>query len=272
MKKNLLFCFSVLVLSASSVVAQTNCNAGFESPVFPNTMNVPPNTLFAIRVTAANAGTLTDISVYNSGLSSANIKLAVYDDNGGVPGNLVASTGPVALTMTAGVITTSVTPVAVAAGDYYLAGVLDVSASALPLDNTTQVTLYGTAMPYANPFPANGSAFSTVPGNPVNIWMNITCSTTGVSEVAGNPSFSMNSYPSPVNENCILEFNSGFSLEASADVYDCNGQLVIGQALYIAAGESTTTITMSDLAPGIYFMVLHDAIGNVVAARKVIKA
>lgn len=270
MKKPLLLL--AFVLSAGTAAfAQANCNAGYETTVFPNSMNIPANTLFAIRVTAASAGTLTDLSMYNSGNSALNIKLAVYADNAGVPGNLVASTGPIALTMTAGVITTPVTPVAVAAGDYYLAGVIDASGSPIPVDNTTSLTLYGTSMSFASSFPASGTGFATIPGNPVNIWMNITCSTTGLPETAGNPTFIMSSYPSPVRENYFMDFHSAFAQQVTAEVYDCRGAIVLSQAISVAAGESSSSLSMTNLAPGIYFLRMHDASGNMLVNRKLIK-
>ncbi|HTL82006.1 MAG TPA: hypothetical protein VL651_09895, partial [Bacteroidia bacterium] len=66
--------------------AQSNCNAGYESPTFANTQSVPANTIFTITVTASSAGTLTGISFYNTGMSTANIKCCVYDDAAGLPG------------------------------------------------------------------------------------------------------------------------------------------------------------------------------------------
>jgi hypothetical protein len=45
------------------VRAQTGCNVGFETPLYPTALFVPTNTIFAIKVTASYAGTLTDLSM-----------------------------------------------------------------------------------------------------------------------------------------------------------------------------------------------------------------
>ncbi|HET6992162.1 MAG TPA: T9SS type A sorting domain-containing protein [Bacteroidia bacterium] len=271
MKKIYTLLASVSLFSALSLNAQTNCNAGYESPVFPNTMNIPSNTAFAIRVTAASAGTLTDLCMYNSGVSIVNMKMAVYDDNGGVPGNLVASTGSFALTNTPGAMVVPVTPVNIIPGDYYLTGVIDASASPIAVDNTTSVTIFAMSLPFSSSFPATGTSFSTAPGNPVNIWMNITCSTSGIQETVGAHSLSMNGYPVPAHDVYSMSFHSTTAMKVVISLYNSNGQKVSESEEPIGAGESKIDLPLNGLAEGLYFLRITNEAREVLISKSLVR-
>jgi hypothetical protein len=259
-------CLSVIYLNA-----QTGCNAGYESPVFTNTMNVPPNLAFAIRVTATNAGTLTDLCMWNSGMSFANMKMALYDDNAGAPGNLIASTAVFALTNTAGAMVIPVTSVAIVPGDYYLAGIVDASSSPIPVDNTTTFNIYALPMSFSSPFPATGSSFGTVSGGPVNIWMNITCATSGIQETIGENTLSMEGNPVPAHDIYSMAFHSQKSMPVNISLYNPSGQKISDYEASVTEGESKIDLSLSDLAEGIYMLRISNEEGQILISKKIIR-
>lgn len=270
MKKIYLFA-AALLATTNFLFAQTNCNAGNETPVFSFVGPVPGGICVIMPVTAANAGTITDISINNTGQSLANIKFCVYDDNAGNPGNLIASTSAAALTMTAGTFTVPlITPVVIAPGVYYVGAVMDQTASPITIDNTTTTTLYMFGMTFSNAFPANGSSFSSATQNPVNIWMNITCNLSGVQETADN-ALTMSGYPVPASGVYTMNFHSGNSRSALISVYNANGELVLENATNIPAGESSQQLSLAELAAGIYFIRITDGDGEEMISRKLIK-
>ena len=267
--------YSLILLSAilhqTKANAQSNCDAGYETPIFTNTMLIPANYAFAIKVTAASAGTLTDICAWNAGLSTLNMKMAVYDDNSGVPGNLIASTASFNVTSTSGVLTEPVTPVAIVPGNYYLVGIIDANGSPITIDNTTGATVFQMPLIFSNSFPPTGGSFSTTTGHPVNIWMKITCSTSGINEVIGSGNLIMDTYPNPVYDNYTLALNASMPMNLSIMIYDANGQVVNKVDEKILAGETKVDLSLNGFAPGIYLLRVVDESQQVMIARRMIK-
>jgi uncharacterized protein (DUF2141 family) len=74
--------------------------------------------IVATKYTLSQAGTVTQVAVY--AIQSGNVKAAIYADNSGTPGNLLAANN-VVTAVRAGWTTISIGPVSLAAGTYWIA-------------------------------------------------------------------------------------------------------------------------------------------------------
>jgi hypothetical protein len=149
--------------------------------------------------------------------------MAVYDDNSGSVGNLIANT--LSTSITGGSMTIPVTSsVSIVPGNYYIAAEIDAAGSVIGYDGSASVTVYGTSAVYANPFPANGSSFTTLAGNPVNVWMNITC-ITEVDESTVSVEFSI--FPNPVTSQLTIQHLGKNNSVSGFMITDMAGRIIM---------------------------------------------
>ncbi|MDO5977133.1 hypothetical protein, partial [Flavivirga jejuensis] len=89
-----LFTFLILILFFTNIYSQ-DCNIGNEALTADYSAgNQTADFLLGAKYTLAEAGTLNSINLIGND-TGGNVKMAVYDDNGGAPDNLIASTGVV---------------------------------------------------------------------------------------------------------------------------------------------------------------------------------
>lgn len=243
-----------LACSFTSAHAQSACDVGNDS-AFSNSLPLPANTAFAIKFTVVNPGTLTGISVIPGIPPSANtnVKMAVYTDNAGAPGNLLAFT--TAIPYTGAVVTATVTPVSITPGDYHVVGIIDANAP-IAYDAASPQSLYGLSMTFSSPFPASGSGFTVVSGYAVNIWMNITCVSSAIEEMPDI--FSVHGYPDPAKDIYTLVIKSASSTNLDIEMLDIRGKQLFVTNATIAEGENILDLPIYTLSNGIYFMRIID--------------
>ena len=105
----------------------------------------------ATKYTLTQAGTVTQVSVYSP--NTGHVKVAIYSDNAGAPGNLVVANNA-ATTVTAGQWTTiAVTPTSLAAGTYWIAFNEDANSLRAYKAGATKQMAY-MSYPFANDMPA----------------------------------------------------------------------------------------------------------------------
>lgn len=124
------------------------------------TGKVAPNFLSAIPVTL-QAGTVMRLGLLAKS-AGAQVKLGLYADAGGVPGALVAGTSAAAVP--SGRLELPVTPAAISAGTYWMAGLYDADADISQSSGSSppQVGFKYTALTFASQLP------STFPASPSN--------------------------------------------------------------------------------------------------------
>jgi hypothetical protein len=82
---------------------------------------------------------------------------------------------------------------------------------------------------------------------------------------------SLHIYPNPVSDIATIKFTIGNQSEATVNIYDINGRLVIAnRAGRFAAGTHTLPIDVSSLKMGVYIVQLVSG-GQSVSARMVVK-
>ena len=198
----------------------TGCNAGNELPIFSNISNHGANYILGTKYTLASAGTLTGLSMNGVGGSGSNVQMALYADNGGVPGALLVTSAAGAVT--AGTVTLAVTPMALAAGDYWQMAIFDVGGAVTTIDYNNSEVVYYTSSSYGSALPANGAGFVSYTGQKFNYWMNITCGSGG-------------------GGNC----NTGNELPIFSNISNHGANYILGTKYTLASAGTLTGLSMN---------------------------
>ncbi len=110
-----------------------------------------------IKLTVPQGGTLTSLNLVGNN-TSANVQMALYEDDSNAPGNLIAESSPGVVGE--GLVSLPVPPTSLPAGDYWVMAAYDSAARHIFL--TGSGTLYAGILVYGDPFPED---FSTVPSS-----------------------------------------------------------------------------------------------------------
>jgi hypothetical protein len=70
----------------------------------------------------------------------------------------------------------------------------------------------------------------------------------------------INIYPNPVNDMAIINFNSGFTGEATIMITDLSGKSLISIPMKLLEGKNEVPINLSSVASGIYFVSIPEII------------
>lgn len=82
--------------------------------------------------------------------------------------------------------------------------------------------------------------------------------------------FEVRSYPNPVSDNCVLEFELAKKEQVAIKIYNSIGKL-LGEPTYqaLSSGKQQILVKMIDLKEGIYFCRVQ--VGNEIVTKKIIK-
>lgn len=260
--RNLLF----LSAFAFTGLHAQNCDVGNDS-AFGSSISLVSNLAYAIKFTVASPGTLTAISVMPGSpqVNGVNVKMAVYTDNAGQPGSLFASTG--AVPFSGLVATATVTPVAISPGDYHVVGIIDNNA-AVAYNPSSPLTLYGYSMPFVNSFPSTGASFTQTPGYAVNIWMSITCISSGMEQDVYADAAAV--FPNPAADRFSIALHAQKSSAVLVEIYDACGLLLAETPVSLSPGNSTVELPLQEYARGLYFIRVSEN-GGLVYEGKIVK-
>ena len=242
-------------------MAQSDCNAGFESPLYASPTPLNTDFIYLEQITVSTAGTITSLSANNNGTGLTQMKLALYESINNVPGNLLFSTEPLAVTNAAGILTGSITATPIAAGTYFIGGTVNSTCTVLTCDGSTSNQIFVSTSDFNSPFPANAATFMSVGGPVVNLWANITCGGNTVVEKE-NSKFNVNYVAS---RNCIQLRGASLS-QAHVQVISMEGRVVQTiQTSLVAAGSE---LALNEISNGIYMVVVNVG-GKRIAAERV---
>ena len=260
----------------------SECNLGnsVNTPDYIDT-NFASNYLAGIKYSLPQEGTLNSINLIGNN-TNANVQMAVYDDNNGVPNNLVASSSN--SMVGSGRITLPVTPVVLPAGDYWIMAVYDTAGLHTKTNSTiTENTVYYQNLTFGDLIPSNASDFSNFSGGDFLYFLDITCSTTSRCGI-GNSSITSDFEAGYLLENYLagtkhtlyeegvlssinlMGINTGAAVQMA--VYgDNNGvpnNLVVASSIgVVTSGRVTFPVAQIVLPPGDYWiMAIYDTEGN----------
>ena len=257
---------SILLAFAGSLLflyntAQSDCNAGFESPLYGSPTPLNTNFIYLEQITVSTAGTITGLSANNNGTGLTQMKLALYESVNNVPGNLLFSTAPLAVTNAAGTITGTIAATPIAAGTYFIGGTVNTTCTVLTCDGSTSNQIFVSSSDFNNPFPANAATFMSVGGPVVNLWANITCDGNAVVEKE-NAEFKVNF----VSSRNSIQLRGASISQANVQVISMEGRVV--QSIQTSLVSSGSELALNEIANGIY-MVVVNVEGKRMAAERV---
>lgn len=171
MKKTLAILVALITFSISF---SQDCNIGNEDPTgFNDHQGFNPDYLFASSYTLVQEGTLNSINIIGNN-SGANFRMAVYDDNGGNPNNLIAESG--IGVVGDGIISMPVTPTLLPPGVYWIAFIFSTLDDHSTASDTASdhITFYD-SLPFGDPLPANWTSGLSYAGFDYLVFLEISC-------------------------------------------------------------------------------------------------
>lgn len=178
--------------------------------------------------------------------TGANFQMAFYDDIGGVPNNLVAYTA--VSTVGTGINSLPVTPVQLAAGDYWIMAVYDNNGSStnhsdVYLSAFSSVVYYDD-LPFGNPIPNSASGFQTYTGQDFLYFAVISCGPLSVNDFEIN---NLSITPNPASDYILI---GNLKESTMFEIYDLTGKKLIEKEL----SASNNQIEISHLTTGTYLL------------------
>jgi len=275
MKKTLTFILAILL---SSITYAQDCNIGNQNIEGFETEDFSANFLLGSSFELSEDGILHSVNLVGTN-TGAQVQMAVFDDNNGVPNNLVASTG--VTTVGQGVISLPVNPTQLSPGTYWVMAVYDVGGFHIYVDSDdTGHTIYYGDLNFGDPIPSTAAGFTSYSGSAFAYFLEIECGTTcniGNQNIEGfeTEDFSANfllGSSFELNEEGILHSvnlvgtNTGAQVQMA--VFDDNNgvpnNLVASTGITtVGQGVVSLPVTPTQLAPGIYWvMAVYDVDGS----------
>jgi len=247
--KNSIFLF--LLLISTTVFAQ-NCNIGNQSSTgFTNSGDpLYKNYIMGIKFTLANADTLRSLNLIGRN-TGAGVKMALYKDVAGLPGDLVVKSTNSG-TVTSGAVSLAVTPTVLAAGNYWIMAVYDAHGGHTYSKTQTGTNVYYKALNYNDAVPANASDFLHYTGSTFTYFLGITCITSlGVTN-ATNSSV-INFYPNPATDFITVNTEAN-RIGATYSIKNITGKQLLTGLLT----SEKNIIDINILEAGMYFIIIGD--------------
>ncbi len=245
MKKFTIF-FITMVFMTFSAFSQ-DCNIGNSDGSDPDfTMgNFTPEYLLGVHFTLSEVGVLHSLNMIGNGTGSL-FQMAIYNDNGGVPNNLVTYTG--ISTVGTGVMSLPITPVELPAGDYWIMAIYDDNGSGTNQSNVntsagTNVVYY-TGLNFGDPIPTNASAFTSYTGQDFLYFAEISCGALSVNDFQEN---TVSISPNPASDYLMI---SNLKESTMFKIYDLTGKKLFEKEL----DAINNKIDVSNLAVGTYLL------------------
>ena len=173
MKK--IYILTLILISLNSY--SQNCNIGNENATGSFTPgNFGANYLLGVKYTLSQLGTLNSINLIGNNTGEG-VQMAVYDDNGGTPNNLIASSSQ--STVGTGITTLPVTPVLLPPGDYWIMAVYESGGNSSNYNpSATGNVVYYSSLQYGSAIPTNASGFTSYNGQDFLYFLSIDCGNT----------------------------------------------------------------------------------------------
>lgn len=247
MKKLLL---SLLLLNLVIISNAQDCNIGNEVATpdfgFPSVGIIfGANYLLGVKFTLAQEGTLYSCNLLGEGTGSG-VQMAVYDDNMGVPNNLMAAS---ALgTVGTGIVSLAVSPVVLPPGDYWVMAVYEINGDHSKFNyNATDNLVYYKSLQFGEPIPTNASDFVYQTQNDFLYFLEIGCGNLSVVGNMGSHGV-MKVYPNPSHDYIGI---AGLQQATAYTIVNALG-MQVGQGTIAPEGS----IAINNLATGFYGLQL----------------
>ena len=242
--------FVTLILFSLNSYSQ-NCNIGNEAATAGfGTGNFVSDLLLGVKYTLNAEGTLNSINLIGNG-AGGGIQMAVYDDNSGVPNNLIASSS---LGTVSGITSLPITPTLLPAGDYWIMAVYEVGGNSSDFNNSaTGNTVYYQSLIYGSAIPTNASSFISYTGHDFLYFLGIDCGNT-LSIENFNLVDNISIFPNPTSDYISI---SNLKLTESYLIVN-----QIGQKVKKGIISNNQQIDIRNFTNGLYFLKFEN--GNTI--------
>ena len=237
----------IVTLFMALAVFSQDCNIGNSDGTDPDFTpgNFNPDYLVGVNFTLSQVGVLHSLNMIGNG-TGASFQMAIYDDNGGVPNDLVAHTET--STVGTGTMSLPVTPVQLEAGDYWIMAVYKNDGSGTNHSNVNFVDqssqAYYAELPFGNPIPTNGSGFEFYLGQDFLYFAVISCGPLSVNEFEVNK-FSIS--PNPASDYIVI---GNLKENIIVEIYDLTGKKLLEKEV----NATNNQIDIRRLAVGTYLL------------------
>lgn len=234
--------FLTLILFSLNSYSQ-NCNIGNEAATADFIDgDFGANFLLGVKYTLNEEGTLNSINLIGNGTGNG-IQMAVYDDNSGVPNNLIASSS--LGTVGSGITSLPITPTLLPAGDYWIMAVYEVGENQSDCNQiATGNTVYYQSLSYGSAIPTNASSFLSYTGQDFLYFLGIDCGNTLSIEYL-NLVDKTSIFPNPTSD--YISISNLDNLESYLIVNQLGQEILKGT-------YNNNKIDIRNLTNGIYFL------------------
>lgn len=245
MKKNYILILCLLAFTFNTY--SQDCNIGNETlPGSPLSVPFTSNYLLGVKHTLSQEGTLNAINYVGNGTGTG-IQMAIYDDNGGTPNNLIVTSS--LATVGNGVVSLAVTPTVLPAGDYWIMAVYQTTGNHSDVYSSGTNTVYYNALTYGNPIPNNAAGFPNYSGHNFLYFLDITCGDT-LSIEDFNLQNNIKLFPNPSSDFIQIS-----GIMSTKEYSLCN---ILGKEIVTGIISSNEKIDIKNLSKGIYLLKLSD--------------
>lgn len=250
-KMKRIFTLLIIIFFGLNVYSQ-NCNIGNQiltADFIP--AGLTPNYLNGTKYTLSEESTLHSINLIGNNTGEG-VQMAVYDDNAGVPNNLMAASD--SGIVGDGIVSLSVTPTVLPAGEYWVMAVYEIGGEpSYCTSNTSGLPISYYNLQYGDTIPANASDFTVYLdfGLDFSYFLELECGNTLSSEDLSWAN-NITVFPNP-----SADFITISDLEVAVNYVIVN---VLGQEV-LRGIHRNEKIDISDLDNGLYFLKIED--GNI---------
>lgn len=221
-----------------------DCNIGHWDTSNPDFTigNFTADYLVGVNFTLSQVGVLHSLNMIGNG-SVTSFRMAIYDDNGSAPNNLIAYTDNA--TVGTGIVTLPITPVQLEAGDYWIMANYNAAGNHSNVNHVDQSSVvYYTELLFGDPIPTNASAFETYNGQDFLYFAEISCGPLSVNDFEENK-FSV--LPNPASDYIFI---SNLKENTTLEIYDLTGKKLMEKEVSVTNNE----IDISSHAAGTYLV------------------
>lgn len=225
-----------------------NCNIGNEDTTGFNSTSgyIFKNNLLGVKFNLNVPGVLTSLNLLAKD-TGAGVQMAVYIDNGGVPGNLIVVSNTT--TVVSGIVSLSVNPTQLIAGAYWIMAVYDADGNHTYRASSVSNIVYYSALTFGSAIPTNGSGFLNYTGKDFTYFMEISCGFVGLTDVK----YETLVYVTPNPSSDFLYF-CNVDNHPILEIVDISGRVVDN----LKRNDIEGKIDIRNLEDGIYFLKIQD--------------
>ncbi|WP_310991813.1 T9SS type A sorting domain-containing protein [Aequorivita marina] len=234
----------IFMLFIASTTYSQDCNIGNTDGSDPSFVigSFIAHNLLGVNFTLSEVGVLQSLNMFGNN-TIAQIQMAIYDDMGGAPNNLIAFSNITSLEV--GLNSLPITPMELEPGDYWIMAIYDINGNHSNVNqNASSSLVYYIPQAFGSPIPTNASGFISYTGQDFLYYAEVSCGPLSVNELERN---SISISPNPASDYIVI---GNIKEDMLFEIYDLTGKKLIEKNLSMSENQ----IDISQLAAGTYLI------------------